>query len=220
MGGGHGPGGPEAPTNSLESRIRHQFPSLFITLLSVLIGLVLADLVQEARTRLVQWPLSIETLRTWGQVLAHGSSAVTAWIIYSHLGISHARVPSFADSIVSFIVPLTLLFAMPLIGVAQIWPWFYYASGSLVISLATSMWLSRLSSGEPGLARLNTLLQKRGYFGIFYGGIPTFALAGWLGQQGMLSPEVEFFFAAVPLPTAMLASYLFLRDWREAIANA
>ena len=210
----------QTATATLESRIKHQFPSLFITLLSVLIGLVLADLVSEIRERIALWPLTIDTLRTWGQITAHGSSAVAAWIIYSHLGISHERVPSLADSVVTFIVPLTLLFAMPLIGREEIWPWFYYASGSLVISLATSMWLLHLSRNEPGLARLNTLLRTRGYFAIFYGGIPTFALAGWLGEQGMLTPAFEFFFAAIPLPTAILASYLFLRDWREAISKA
>lgn len=204
---------------TLESRIRHQFPSLFITLLSVLIGLVFADLVQEARQRLALWPLNIDTLRTWGQVLAHGSSAVTAWIIYSHLGISHERVPSLADSIVSFIVPLTLLFAMPLIGREEIWPWFYYASGSLVISLVTSMWLLHLSREEPGLARLNQRLHKSGYFAIFYIGIPTFALAGFLGEASVLTPLHELLFAAIPMPTAMVASYLFLREWRTAISQ-
>lgn len=202
-----------------ESRIRQQFPALFITLLSVLIGLVLADLVAEARTRLVLWPLNLDTLRTWGQVTAHAASAVTAWIVYSHLGISHERIPSLADSVVSFVVPLTLLFAMPLIGKEQIWPWFYYASGSLVVSLATSMWLLHLSRDEAGLARLGRYLRTRGYFAIFYVGTPVFAAAGWLGQHALLSPAIELVFAAVPLPTAMLASYLFLRDWREAIAT-
>jgi hypothetical protein len=204
---------------TLEERIKHQFPALFITLLSVLIGLVLADLVSEARDRLVLWPLNIDTMRTWGQVMAHGSSAVAAWIIYSHLGISHERVPSLADSIVSFVVPLTLLFAMPLIGVEEIWPWFYYASLSLAISLATSMWLLHLSRDEPSLARLNTLLRTRGYFAIYYFGIPSFGLAGWMGQEGWLSPLQELLFVVPPLPMAMLAAYLFLRDWRTAISQ-
>lgn len=208
----------EQRATTLEARIKHQFPSLFITLLSVLIGLVFADLVEQSRERLTLWPLNIETMRTWGQVLAHGSSAVTAWIIYSHLGISHERVPSLADSIVSFIVPLTLLFAMPLIGVDEIWPWFYYASASLVISLVTSWWLLHLSREEPGLARLNQRLHKSGYFAIFYVGIPTFALAGFLGEVGVLSPLHEFLFAAIPMPTAVFASYLFLREWRGAIS--
>jgi hypothetical protein len=205
--------------SALEHRVKHQFPSLFITLLSVMIGIVLADLVTEARERLALWPLTIDTLRTWGQVTAHGASAVTAWIIYSHLGISHERVPWFADSIVTFVVPLTLLFAMPLIGREEIWPWFYYASASLVISVATSMWLLHLSRAEPRLARLNRLLRTRGYFATFYAGIPVFGVAGWLGQQGFLSDVHEMILAAIPLPTAMFVSYVFLRDWRAAISE-
>lgn len=206
-------------TKALDQRIKHQFPSLFITLLSVLIGLVLADLVAEARARLVLWPLTSETLRTWGQVAAHAQSAVTAWIIYSHLGISHERVPSLADSVVTFAVPLTLLFAMPLIGRELIWPWFYYGSFSLVVSLATSMWLLHLSRDEPALARLNRLFWTRGYFAVFCVGIPVYAIAGALGQAGMLAPAAEIALAWIPFPSAMLAAYLFLRDWRVVIAR-
>jgi hypothetical protein len=106
---------PETP-RTLEKRIKVQFPALFITFLSVLIGLVLADMVAEARTRIALWPLDMETLRNWGQLAAHTASALTAWIVYSHIGISHERVPSISDSIVAFIVPLTLLLAMSLIG--------------------------------------------------------------------------------------------------------
>jgi hypothetical protein len=206
-------------SETLESRIRHQFPSLFITLLSVLIGLVLADLVAEARSRVVLWPLSMDALRTWGQVLAHAQSAVTAWIIYSHLGISHERVPSLADSVVTFSVPLTLLFAMPLIGRELLWPWLYYGSFSLVVCLATSMWLLHLSRDEPALARLNHLFWTRGYFAVFCIGIPVYAVAGTLGQAGLLSPDAEMLFAWIPFPSALLAAYLFLRDWRVVIGR-
>lgn len=204
----------------LEARIKHQFPALFITLLSVLVGLVLADLVSEARARMVLWPLNLETLRTWGQVTAHGASAMTAWIVYSHIGASRERIPSLSDSLVAFIVPLTLLLALSLIGKREIWPWFYYASFSLVVSLVTSMWLLHLSRDEPGMAHLSRLLLTRGYFVIFYVGIPSYAAVGWFDQHGFLSPLVEVAFSAVPMPTALLASHLFLRDWRDAVASA
>lgn len=202
---------------ALERRIKLQFPSLFITLLSVLIGLVLADMVAEARTRIELWPLNVETLRSWGQLGAHTASALTAWIIYSHIGISHERIPSLSDSVVAFIVPLTLLLAMSLIGRELIWPWFYYGSFSLVVSLATSMWLLHLSRGEPEMARFAHLLRTRGYFVIFYVGIPVYAGAGLLDQLHLMSPNVQLLFAAMPAPSALMAAYLFLRDWREAV---
>jgi hypothetical protein len=204
---------------SLHDRIKAQFPALFITLLSVLVGLVLADMVAEARTRISLWPLDVETLRNWGQLAAHASSALTAWVIYSHIGISHERVPSLSDSVVAFIVPLTLLLAMSLIGRDEVWPWFYYASFSLAVSLVTSMWLLYLSRDEPQMAYFGKLLRTRGYFVVFYIGIPTYAAAGALDQLGALSPQVQLLFAGIPMPTALAAAHLFLRDWREAIAN-
>ena len=204
---------------TLESRIKVQFPALFITLLSVLIGLVLADMVAEARTRIALWPLDIETLRNWGQLAAHTASALTAWIVYSHIGISHERIPTLSDSILAFIVPLTLLLAMSLIGREDVWPWFYYASFSLIVSIATSMWLLHLSRGEAEMAHFDQLLRKRGYYHIFYLGIPTYLGAGIADQMGLMSPEVRLFFALIPMPTALTASYLFLQAWREAIAK-
>lgn len=203
----------------LADRIKVQFPGLFITLLSVLVGLVLADMVSEARTRIALWPLDVVTLRNWAQLAAHTSSALTAWIIYSHIGISHERVPSLSDSVVAFVVPLTLLLAMSLIGRDEVWPWFYYASFSLGVSLATSMWLLYLSRDEPEMAYFGRLLRTRGYFIIFYIGLPTYAAVGALDQLGMMSPLLQLLFAAIPMPTALAASYLFLRDWREAIAE-
>ncbi len=156
----------------LEERIRHQFPALFITLVSVLIGLVLADLVAEAQARMVLWPLSLATLRTWGQIGAQGASAMTAWVIYSHIGISRERIPMLADSFIAFVVPLTILIGTSLVGRAAIWPFFYYGSASLAVSLVTVRWLLHLSRGEAKLAALSRLLQTRGLFRMFYGGIP------------------------------------------------
>jgi hypothetical protein len=49
----------------LEDRIKNQFPTLSITLLSVLIALFFSDLVAEAHSRMTLWPLNIGTLRTW-----------------------------------------------------------------------------------------------------------------------------------------------------------
>lgn len=204
-------------SETLADRIKLQFPALFITLLSVLIGLVLADMVAEARTRMTLWPLTLETLRSWGQLCAHGASAVTAWVVFSHIGVSRERTPMFSDSLVAFLVPLTLLMAMDLIGKEEIWPWFYYGSFSLVVCAVTSWWLLRLSFDVPELVRLQNLLQTRGYFAVFYVGIPVYAAAGWLGQNGMLGPVAELILAAIPAPSALLAGYLFQRDWRVAI---
>src|SRR5579862_1918910 len=92
----------------LEHRIREQFPALFITLVSVLIGLALADLVAEARARMVLWPLSLSTLRTWCQLSANFFSALGAWVVYAHIGISRRRIPGLSDAFIAFSMPIIL----------------------------------------------------------------------------------------------------------------
>ena len=73
--------------DDLETRIKDQFPALFITLVSVLIGLALADLVSEARVRMVFWPVNLHTLRTWFELSGNLLSA----FYVSQAAIPHLR---------------------------------------------------------------------------------------------------------------------------------
>lgn len=193
---------------------------MFMTLLSVLIGLVLADLVSEVRTRLVLWPLNMNTARTWGQVLGHASTCVTSWVVYVHIGVSQERLPSLSDSLVAFIGPIMLLFVMPLIGNELIWPWLYFASGSIVILFGTNLWLLHLSRAQYQFVQLKRLLRANGYFTIYYVGALIYGAAGWLDQQGYLSLTYEVILTITPLPTTLFAANLFLRAWRQSIEES
>ena len=51
---------------SLRQHIAAQFPSLFITLVSILVAIFFDDLFSEARSRMVLWPLDVGTLRRFG----------------------------------------------------------------------------------------------------------------------------------------------------------
>ena len=205
---------------SLEDRIKDQFPSLFITLVSVLIGLVLADLVAEARTRMVFWPINLHTLCTWFEFSTNGLSALVAWIVYSHIGVSRRHVPTLADALIAFSVPLALLFGTSFVGIDTIWPWFYFASFFLAMSLASTLYLLRVLRDEPELSTFGHIFRPSGYLSIFVSGIPSYALAGWLDQHHHLSPLVEMLLVATAPPSALVACHLFLRDWREAVSRA
>jgi hypothetical protein len=203
---------------NLDDRIRQQFPTLIITLLSVLVGLVFADLVSEARARMTLWPLNLGTLRTWAQIFAMGSSAFAAWVVYSHIGISRQRIPSFADSFIAFLAPVPLLIFNSFVGQKTIWPWFYFAGIYLAICLATSLWQLRLAGADGELKALRHLYRPTGFLLIFYIGVPAFLLFGWADQQKLLSPVLEVLIAFSPVPAAFLCTHLFLRDWRMAVA--
>ena len=204
----------------LEHRIREQFPALYITLVSVLIGLALADLVSQARERMMLWPLDLDTLRTWGELNGNLFSALSAWTIYAHLGISRRRIPTFADSIIAFTLPLFLLLLNSYVGVTPMWKWLYFAAGFLVFSLATTLWNFHILRQETELTSFRRLGRLTGYPLIFITGIPFYAVAGWADQSGYLSPLLETLVAWIPAPSALFACFVFLREWSTAIGDA
>ena len=204
----------------LEDRIRAQFPTLVVTLLSVLIALAFSDLVELARARMMLWPLNIGTLRTWGQIFAMGSCAFSVWVIFAHIGVSRLRIPTLADSVVVFVVPLAILFGNSLTGLKDIWPWFYFASFYLFISLLAWCWQVRIALAESELASFARLTSPLGPLAVLYVGIPFYAAAGWADSHGHLAPAAETLIAMTASPAAWLTAWLFVREWHQAIALA
>jgi hypothetical protein len=205
---------------NLEDRIKAQFPGLIVTLLSVLIGVAFSDLVGIAHTQMVLWPLSIATLRTWGQTFAMGSCCFAVWIIFAHLAVSRLRIPSLADTVVVFIIPLAILFGNSLVGQKAIWPWFYFASFYLAISLVTWQWQVHIALAESELASFARLTRPLGPLSVIYLGIPFYAAAGWADGHGLLSPVAETLAAMSAGPAACLTAGIFVREWQRAIIIA
>jgi hypothetical protein len=205
---------------TVEERVRHQFPGLFVTLVSVLIGLVLADLVSEARDRMVLWPLDASTLRTWAQLAGVGCCAIASWIVYSHLGIARQCVPTLPDTIVAFLIPMPLLVLTGLAGRAEIWPYFYASGVFCVIGASASVWHTMMTVEEPGLDGLRPLLRPNGYLSAMYLGAPAYLTIGWADQSGLLSLWMETLVAASAPVTALYCAFRFVEDWRPAVTSA
>lgn len=205
---------------NLEDRIKEQFPGLMVTLLSVLIGLAFADLVGIARARMTLWPLNVETLRTWGQIFAMAGCCFSVWVIFAHTAVSRFRIPVLADSAIVFIVPLAILFGNSLIGQREIWPWFYFAGFYLFVSLITWRLQIHIALADSELASFARLTRPLGPLSVIYVGIPFYAAAGWAGSHGFLSPVLEMLVAMSAGPAAVLTSWIFVREWQRAVAEA
>jgi hypothetical protein len=202
----------------MEDRVKDQFPSLFITLVSVLVGLVFADLVNDAESRMVLWPLTAATLRTWGQIASMATNTFGVWVYFSHFGVPRRRVPSLIDSVIAFVVPVPLLIANALVGRPELWPWLYFASGYLVICSLTVVWLAHtLQASHPSFARLG---RASGSLAVFYLGAPVFLVLAWMDQHGWFSPWMEVLVAFNGVPPALLAVHIYLQDWRLSVAEA
>ena len=204
----------------LEDRVKQQFPALSITLVSVLIGLDFADLVEQAHSRMVLWPLDLGTLRTWGQIFAMGSCAFGAWVTYTHIAIARQSIPSFADSVVGFVIPIPLLVGNSLIGLKDIWPWLYSGSLFLAICLGATIWYFRLAHADNELVTLNYRYRQTRDLLVYAAGVAIYGSLAWADQHKLLSPLAEVIVAASPTPITLFSAHLFFRDWRQAIVAA
>jgi len=210
---------PAVAANDLRARVIEQSPAVFITLVSVLIGLVLSDLVTEARSRMHLWPLDAFAVRTWGQLAANGISALSVWVVLAHLGVARRRAPHVTESLSAFGPPLMLLAATGMVGRPEIWPWFYGASLYLAVSAVSDTVQVRLTMDQPGGQRFARLAHPLGHLSICYVGAPAYAAAGVLDQHGLLPYWAEIAMVFVPLPTASALVWMFFRDWRAALED-
>jgi len=212
--------GAEQRPESLRARVVEQAPAVFITLASVLIGLVLSDLVTEARSRMHLWPLDASALRTWGQLAANGTSALTVWAVLAHLGIARRRVPHMVETAAAFGPPLILLASTSFIGRPEIWPYFYGAALYLTVSIVSDTVNVRLTMDQPGGERFARLAHPLGHLVICYLGAPAYLAAAWFDQHGQLPAALEMAFAWAPMPAALTLAWWFFRDWRAAVEDS
>jgi hypothetical protein len=203
---------------SLRHHIASQFPSLFLTLVSILIGIFFADLVAQAQARMTLWPLDLRALRVWGQIAGMAASALTVWAILTHVGIARRHIPGMADAVIVFLAPVPLLIGNSFVGREAAWPWFYFASLYLVVAIFTTRWQTRLTIADPELRAFRILDSPFGHLAVVYAGVPFYAAAGWAGQHGLLSRLADVILAWSSVPAAFLCTWLFFRDWKTAIA--
>jgi hypothetical protein len=206
-----------AEPGELRARVIEQTPAVFITLVSVLIGLVLSDLVTEARSRMHLWPLDNLAIRTWGQLASNGISALSVWIVLAHLSVARRRVPHIGETISGLGPPLILLTATSFVGRPEVWPWFYGAGVYLAVSIVADTMQVRLTMDQPGGERFARLAHPLGHLVICYIGTPAYLGAAFLDQHGLLPTTLELALAFAPLPTASALIWMFFRDWRAAL---
>jgi hypothetical protein len=200
----------------LEKRVAAQFSSLYLTLVSVLVGLVLADLFSTIHERVTLWPLTLETARTWCQIFGNMLAVLSAWVTYSHLGLLRSRLPTIWDTVDAILVLVTI----PLnaaVGLHESAAWFFWSAAYLFLALVAIKINLRQATREPSLRHLPHLGRFGGPYTFLYVGMPIF-LAVAIGSYFHLTPPLLELAVAASAPlAAVLVTILFLREWRQAV---
>jgi hypothetical protein len=203
----------------LEARVAKLFPSLYLTLVSVLVGLVLSDLFSEMHARMTLWPLTIEACRTWCQVLGNTLAALAAWVTYSHLGLVKQRLPTVWDTLDAVLVLITIP-SNALVGRHEAAGWFLVAGCwnlLAVCAVRINLWQA---SREPSLSHFARIGRFSGPYNYLYVGVPAFMVMSVLSYLHMTTPLVELAAAATAPIAGVGVTLLFMREWRAAVLQA
>jgi hypothetical protein len=200
----------------LEARVAKLFPSLYLTLVSVLVGLVLSDLFSEVHSRMNLWPLTLETARTWCQVMGNTLAVMAAWVTYSHLGLLKKRLPTAWDTLDALLILITIP-SNTQVGRHDAAGWFLAAAlWNLAATFAVRINLWQ-ATREPALAHLTRIGRFGGPYTYLYVGAPILAAMSALSYLHLTSPLVELAVAATAPIAGVGVTILFLREWRAAI---
>jgi hypothetical protein len=204
---------------NLETRVATLFPSLYLTLVSVLVALVLSDLFSEIHSRMSLWPLTLEACRTWCQVLANALAVLSSWVMYSHLALLKQRLPTIWDTLDAVLVLITIP-SNAQAGRHEAAGWFMVAAiWNLLASCAVRINLWQ-TAHEPALAHVRRIGRLTGPFNYLYVGVPLFATMAVLSYLHRTTPLLELAVTATGPIAGVGVTVLFLREWRDAILKA
>jgi hypothetical protein len=201
---------------NLETRVARQFPTLYLTLVSVLVGLVLSDLFSTIHARMVLLPLTLETGRTWVQIFGNSLAVLSSWVTYSHLGLLRNRLPTIWDSVDAALVLVTI----PLnaaTGLHEGAAWFFWAAAFSVLGLSAvkiNLWQA---TREPSLQHLPLLGRFGGPYTFLWLGGPGYLAVAVASYYHLTTPLLELLAAATAPAAGVLVTILFMREWREAV---
>ena len=203
---------------NLEARVARQFSSLYLTLVSVLVGLVLSDLFSAIHDRMTLWPLTLETGRTWCQIFGNTLAVLSSWVTYSHLGLLRNRVPTIWDTV----DVMLLLVTVPLnaaTGRHEAAAWFFWAASFLLLGLTAvriNLWQA---TREPALAHLPRLGRFGGPYTFVYFGAPAYFAMALASFLHLTPPWLELAATATAPVAGVIVTILFMRAWRAAVLH-
>lgn len=203
--------------DALIAHVEDKSADVYVTFVSILIGVVFADLFKEARARMLFWPLDEAALLTWAQFAGTAVSALGTWVIYAQLGISRRTVPGVRELWAAMTGPALIFVATSFVGTGQDWPWFYAAAAFLSVAAVSVSVTIRAIIASDGAAHFRILLRPTGFLGIVYLSAPGCLVMGIVAQAGHMPMWLSIVLTAGTVPLSIILPLMFLRDWRACL---
>lgn len=192
-------------------RIEDRFPTIYITLISVLLAVGLEDAISQVRSA------ESNELFDWIIIFYVAGTTLSAWTGYSFVAITQVRRPRLLDSFNVFGLAIGIFILNSSIGVAHHWFFFAVALYMLLASYAVTYNLKMLSDTMPFEMQFSDWAPCL-WAVLLYA--PPAAVAGTLSYMGLLSGGAEIALAIIVMTQPLLWSLSFYKMWKTAINRA
>ncbi len=191
-----------------KNEIEKLFPSVYITLVSILLGFAVEDVV----TRLGE----LARFEAFDVLAAGGilSGIIAAWIGYSFVSMTQERLPRVWDAIHVFFVAFGFYFLISTIG-KETW-WFFFALSiyqllGTVATVYNANILAQSLTSMPGwrIFPWNILLT--------FSGTAIYLVSALAFRQELLNGVAAIFLAVYFILTNIAWAYFFYRGWSDLV---
>jgi len=192
-------------------RIEDRFPSIYITLISVLLAVGLEDAISQVRS------VESNELFNWIIVIYVAGTTISAWTGYSFIAITQVRRPRLLDSFNVFGLAIGVFILNSSIGAAHHWFFFAFSLYMVLASYAVVYNIKMLADTMPFDMRFSDWAPC--LWGVLLYSPPA-AIAGWFSYSGQLSATTEITLAVVAMIQPPLWAMSFYKMWKNAMNRA
>ena len=133
----------------IRERATEQFPTVLLTLLSIVQALALEFLWTHLRERTDLYEVSWTALFGWLQIGASLNGIILIWLTYVGLTMRFRWTPSTADSVMPFFVGLVEFFMIDMLGPGKMGPWLMLMAMIFSTMIVLSYHVMRRARRDP-----------------------------------------------------------------------
>jgi hypothetical protein len=191
-------------------KIEKLFPSVYITLISILLGFAVEDVIGQLR--------EIAQINIYLALSAIGilSGVIAAWIGYSFVSMTQERLPRVLDAVHVFFLAFGFYILNTTLGM-EVWRYFSALFVIHVVALFATIYnvnilMQSLSTGDNWRIFLPNSL-------VFLIAIIIYPIAAWMSFNATLPRGIELSLIAYYTISNILWAYFFYRGWSKIINN-
>lgn len=187
-----------------KNEIERLFPSVYVTLMSMLLGFAVEDVITQLR--------ELNSIDVYSALIAVGilSAIFACWTGWSFVSLTQERLASVLDGLNVFSLTFCMYVLSSTIG-QDIW-WFfagvsiYFVVAQFAFFYNTKHWMKALNAlDRKDLLRWPIVLIVHP--------IPIYIIAAWMSAKGALAPSIELYLIIHYILIQVVWTYFMSRAW-------